>query len=56
MRNKIPEKKRVEITIVSHWTQKEIDGYKEAFTDELRVVYLWTKLKKGDKVKLKEIK
>ncbi len=45
-------KKRVDITIVSYWTQEEIDRYMKAFTDDLRVVYIWTKLKKGDKVKL----
>lgn len=45
-------KKRVEITIVSYWTHEEIDEYMKAFTDDLRIVYVWTKLKKGDKVKL----
>ncbi len=50
--SQISGKKKVEIVIVSYWTQEEIDEYKKAFTDELRVVYVWTKLKKGDKVRL----
>lgn len=51
---KVSRKRRVEITIVSYWTQEEINEYKKAFTDDLRIVYIWTKLKKGDKVRLLE--